>query len=115
MPAKEDDVTAFAKLKEEVNLQLPQCIERVLGKVSEYHPKHVDEWTECIGQEVLKKLQDLCGNFKYIVNTTVMEKKGAGLHTSSAVFWDADADGAVSYRWENKAMVCIVSAYGVGL
>mmetsp|Transcript_18132 Transcript_18132/g.47141 ORF Transcript_18132/g.47141 Transcript_18132/m.47141 type:complete len:100 (-) Transcript_18132:97-396(-) len=54
---KDDDITTFSKLKEEVNLALPQCIERVLGKVAEYHPKHVEEWSESVGQEVLKKLQ----------------------------------------------------------
>mmetsp|Transcript_1856 Transcript_1856/g.5292 ORF Transcript_1856/g.5292 Transcript_1856/m.5292 type:complete len:115 (-) Transcript_1856:74-418(-) len=112
---KDDDITTFSKLKEEVNLALPQCIERVLGQVAEYHPKHVEEWSESVGQEVLKKLQEINGNFKYIVTTSIMEKKGAGFHTSSAVFWDSDTDGAVSYRWENKAMICIVQTCGIGI
>mmetsp|Transcript_16057 Transcript_16057/g.48391 ORF Transcript_16057/g.48391 Transcript_16057/m.48391 type:complete len:115 (-) Transcript_16057:56-400(-) len=112
---KEDEETSFPKLKEEVTLQLPQLIERVLGKVPEYHAKQVEEWNEMIGQAVLEKLQETSGNFKYIVNTSIMEKKGAGLHTSSATFWDPETDGAVSYRWENKAMVCIVQVWGIGI
>mmetsp|Transcript_96985 Transcript_96985/g.274056 ORF Transcript_96985/g.274056 Transcript_96985/m.274056 type:complete len:115 (-) Transcript_96985:168-512(-) len=114
MPNTEDQ-TRFEKLKEEVNVAIPQCIEATLGKVTAYHSKQVDEWSESIGQSVLVKLQELNCNFKYIVNTSIMEKRGAGLHTSAAVFWDPDIDGSVSYRWENKAMVCVVQAFGIGI
>ncbi|CAE8729737.1 unnamed protein product [Polarella glacialis] len=112
---KEDDVTQFGRIKDEVNVRLPQCIEQVLGQVKEYNAKQVDEWSEQLGQGVLEKLQELSGNFKYIVNISLMEKKGAGFHTSSAVFWDPESDAAVSYRWENKALVCVVQVFGVGM
>mmetsp|Transcript_12230 Transcript_12230/g.28501 ORF Transcript_12230/g.28501 Transcript_12230/m.28501 type:complete len:117 (-) Transcript_12230:107-457(-) len=116
MPAgKEDETTSFSKLKDEVNLSIPQCIEKVLGKVTAYHPKSVDEWSETIGQSVLEKLQEISNNFKYIVHTTIVEKRGAGLHTSAATFWNPETDGAISFRWENKALVCIVQAFGIGL
>eukprot|EP00933_Yihiella_yeosuensis_P030134 TRINITY_DN23808_c0_g1_i1.p1 TRINITY_DN23808_c0_g1~~TRINITY_DN23808_c0_g1_i1.p1 ORF type:complete len:115 (+),score=21.01 TRINITY_DN23808_c0_g1_i1:110-454(+) len=112
---KEDDATCFSKLKEEVTVRLPQCIEHVLGQAKEYNQKFVDDWSETLGQHVLETLQSLSANFKYIVNVAIMEKKGAGFHTSTATFWDPESDAAVSYRWENKAMVAIVQVYGVGM
>ena len=79
---------------------------------------------------VLEKMQELSGNFKlgpptfvylrsghsarYIVNISLMEKKGAGFHTrqivcvgvgvgreqfcSSSTFWDPESDAATTYR-----------------
>ena len=34
-------MTSFARIKDEVNVRLPQCIEHVLGPVKEYNPKQV--------------------------------------------------------------------------
>mmetsp|Transcript_15340 Transcript_15340/g.30178 ORF Transcript_15340/g.30178 Transcript_15340/m.30178 type:complete len:115 (+) Transcript_15340:120-464(+) len=112
---KEDNETNFNKIKDEVGRQLPSIIERVLGKVTEWNAKQVTEWTENLEQAVLEKLLDFSNNFKFIVNVNILEKKGAGFHTSNATFWDGETDGAVSFRWENKALVCVVSAFGVGV
>lgn len=42
----------------------------------------------------------------------MMEKKGAGFHTSSSTFWDPESDSATSYRWENKARTGLGLAFG---
>ena len=63
-----DAMTSFARIKDEVNVRLPQCIEEVLGPVKEYNPKQVEEWCNTLGAAVLEKVQELSGNFKYIVN-----------------------------------------------
>ena len=34
-------MTSFGRIKDEVNVRLPQCIEQVLGPVKEYNPKQV--------------------------------------------------------------------------
>jgi len=44
-----------------------------------------------------------------------MEKKGAGFHTSSSTFWDPESDAGTSYRWENKALICVVQVFGIGM
>eukprot|EP00928_Gymnodinium_smaydae_P047333 TRINITY_DN31581_c0_g1_i1.p2 TRINITY_DN31581_c0_g1~~TRINITY_DN31581_c0_g1_i1.p2 ORF type:complete len:115 (-),score=30.62 TRINITY_DN31581_c0_g1_i1:75-419(-) len=112
---RSEDVVQFPKLKEEVSIAIPQCIEATLGKVTAYHAKQVDEWSESVGQAVIAKLREININFKYIVNVTIMEKKGAGMHTSAACHWNHETDGGVCYRWENKAMVCVVQAFGIGM
>lgn len=76
-----DAMTSFARIKDEVNVRLPQCIEEVLGPVKEYNPKQVEEWCNTLGAAVLEKVQELSGNFKYIVNIS----GGAGKFQK--VFW----------------------------
>eukprot|EP00440_Ansanella_granifera_P066419 gb/GFBE01072039.1/.p1 GENE.gb/GFBE01072039.1/~~gb/GFBE01072039.1/.p1 ORF type:complete len:116 (+),score=36.00 gb/GFBE01072039.1/:1-348(+) len=115
MAKEADSITQFAKIKQEVDLRIPQCIEKVLGSVKEYSHKQVDEWTGTVGESVLEMLQSLSVNFKYIVNVSVLEKKGAGFHTSSATFWDAECDAATTCRWDNKAVFCIVQVFGIGM
>ncbi|CAL1159372.1 unnamed protein product [Cladocopium goreaui] len=112
---REDTMTSFGRIKDEVNVRLPQCIEEVLGPVKEYNPKQVEEWCNSLGAAVLEKVQELSGNFKYIVNISLMEKKGAGFHTSSSTFWDPESDAGTSYRWENKALICVVQVFGIGM
>ena len=153
----EDTMTSFGRIKDEVNVRLPQCIEEVLGPVKEYNPKLVEEWCNTLGAAVLEKVQELSGNFKYIVNISfldkaffginsqrgqfwrtlfvvsqnnsevvapkvlanlppgLMEKKGAGFHTSSSTLWDPESDAGTSYRWENKALICVVQVFGIGM
>ena len=48
-------------------------------------------------------------------NRGLMEKKGAGFHTSSSTFWDPESDAGTSYRWENKALICVVQVFGIGM
>eukprot|EP00930_Biecheleria_cincta_P072763 TRINITY_DN60112_c0_g1_i1.p2 TRINITY_DN60112_c0_g1~~TRINITY_DN60112_c0_g1_i1.p2 ORF type:complete len:131 (+),score=24.77 TRINITY_DN60112_c0_g1_i1:50-394(+) len=112
---KEDNIVSFVRIKDEANVRLPQCIEEVLGGVKEYSQSKVEEWTNSLGQAVLDKMQELSSNFKYVINITLMEKKGAGMHTSSATFWDPVCDASTTYRWENKALVCIVQVFGLGM
>ena len=73
-------MTSFARIKDEVNVRLPQCIEHVLGPVKEYNVKQVwpmstsrgcaqvEEWCNSLGSLVLEKMQELSGNFKYIAS-----------------------------------------------
>jgi len=110
-----DDMISFAELKEEVRAALPGCIERILGRDPEFHARYVEQWSQAIGQEVLTTLHEISRNFKYIVSMSIVERTGGRVHTSSAVVWDSRTDGAVSYRWESQAMVCIVQTYGVSI
>ena len=53
--------------------------------------------------------------FKYIVTCVIMQKNGAGLHTSSSCYWDNSTDGSRTVRWENKSMYCIATVFGVAI
>ena len=53
--------------------------------------------------------------FKDIATCVIMQKNGAGLHTSSSCYWDNTTDGSRTVRWESKSMYCIVTVFGLGI
>ncbi|XP_078413724.1 dynein light chain Tctex-type 1-like isoform X2 [Cetorhinus maximus] len=89
-----------------------ESIEVAIGG-NAYQPNRVNQWTTSLVELCLSQLTKLGKPFKYIVTTVIMQKNGAGLHTASSCFWDNNADGSCTVRWENKTMFCIVSVFGL--
>ena len=69
-------------------------------------------------------------NFKFVVSSLVVQKVGAGLHSSTSTYWDASTDGkfrfngiarcnlnsgSVTVKWENDTIACIVVVFGCAL
>lgn len=52
---------------------------------------------------------------KYIVHCAIVERKGAGIHATASCVWNPDSDGSYVYKAENKAMICLVTVFGVTL
>lgn len=50
---------------------------------------------------------------KYIAHCAIIQKNGAGIHAVSACQWDPKSDGCYVFKAENKAMICILTVYGV--
>jgi dynein light chain Tctex-type 1 len=75
----------------------------------------VQTWIEEINAGCLDKLQTLHHDFKYIVNTVVVQKVGAGVHASAACYWEQATDGNLTFRWENPWMTILVHVYALAL
>eukprot|EP01083_Nonionella_stella_P085122 235879_1 len=104
----DDEEKAFNQV--EVKKAIDQSIEPVIGK-NEYDTNKVNEWTSKIIDNVLKNLQNLNKPFKYVVTTVIMQNNGAGLHSASTCYWDPNADGSCSVKFENKTMHCITTVF----
>lgn len=61
------------------------------------------------------QLRETTSDFKLVVNTIILEKAGAGLHTVSSCFWDSASDGSTVVRWESDTLIAIVTVYGIKL
>ncbi|ETO11039.1 cytoplasmic dynein light chain [Reticulomyxa filosa] len=72
---------------------------------SQFDAHKVQQWCQRIVTNVLKKLVEANKNqdiqYKYVVNTFVLEKTGAGLHSTSSCLWDKLSDSSTSYQWNN--------------
>jgi len=99
---------------DEVSGIVKETIEQVIGGQS-YSNTKVSQWTSSVVEGCLLGLTGLQKPFKYIVNCTIMQKSGAGLHTASSCFWDNATDGCCTVRWENKSLYCIVSVFGLSI
>eukprot|EP01059_Diplonema_ambulator_P007212 TRINITY_DN16709_c0_g1_i1.p2 TRINITY_DN16709_c0_g1~~TRINITY_DN16709_c0_g1_i1.p2 ORF type:complete len:131 (+),score=55.68 TRINITY_DN16709_c0_g1_i1:38-394(+) len=81
-----------------------------------WQPKKVEGWTSNIIEHVLKRLAEMKKPFKYIVTCIIMQKTGAGLHSSFSAFWDNSADGICCYPlMDNDTIQCVVTVYGLKL
>jgi len=82
----------------------------------------VARWVDAICETCMQELVQLCKPFKYLVTCAIMQKNGAGVHTSHSCYWDTASDGAMTFKWpgdkskdQNKTMYCIVTVFGVSL
>merc|ERR1712062_85965 len=101
-------------IAEDVSTVIQECLEGILGG-STYQTSKTDAWTNQVVEACLGKLAALEKAFKYSVTCTLMQKTGAGLHAASSCWWDPNADGSCTVRWENKTMHCIVTVFGLAL
>lgn len=99
---------------EDVEPIVRNAIHNTLNEAS-YNSKKVNEWTNSIVTGCLKELQALNKSFKYIITCIIMQKVGAGLNTTTSMFWDAGKDGLCKVPWQNPTMHCIVTVYGVSV
>ncbi|ETO29280.1 hypothetical protein RFI_07843 [Reticulomyxa filosa] len=95
---------------------LREEISGVLGD-SQFDANKVPQWCQRIVTNVLKKLveanksQDF--QYKYVVNTVVLERTGAGLHSTSSCLWDKTSDSSSSVQWNNEHMFCVTSVWAL--
>ena len=87
-------------------------IEKVLGE-NPYSENRVTAWTTSIIEKVLSGLVRLKRPFKYIVNCSLQQKTGAGLHITTASHWDINTDGACTVKWDNDYIHCVVHVFGL--
>jgi len=108
------DETAVTFAEEDVRNIIKEAIEETLKGVSYQHGQ-VPKWSNHIVEQTLKRLTILNKPFKYVVTSVIMQKNGAGLHTSSSCFWDKDTDGSTTFKWESKNLLCITSVFALAI
>lgn len=79
-------------LVEDVEAIIKASLQATLSSVA-YDQEKVNLWTTQVVDSTLKGLQSLEKQFKYVVTVIIMQKTGAGLHTSAGAFWDTRRDG----------------------
>lgn len=111
-----DEITFIPETVEPLVLD---AIESVL-KDKVYNDNQVQGWIDEICSKITKELIETNKPFKYIVNCTVMQKNGVGVHLGHSCYWDAANDNTVITRWPNEKrkdpnarVVCMVTVFGV--
>ncbi|CAG8732017.1 1884_t:CDS:2, partial [Acaulospora morrowiae] len=51
--------------------------------------------------------------YKYIVNVTILENKGAGARMQINCLWDKDTDNVAQDTFKNETIICTAMAFGV--
>jgi len=111
-----DEVTFIPEAVEQI---VYDAVEAVL-KDKFYNDQQVQGWIDEICSAVTLELINTKKPFKYLVSCTIMQKNGAGLHSSHSCYWDAAMDNTVVARWPSEkkkdpnARCCaIVQVFGI--
>jgi hypothetical protein len=73
-----------------------------------------------VGSNAVAALVTQCGDaqgriYRFVITTTIVQRKGAGLSTSSAVAWNETTDFNVTVLWENQALTCVVVVFALAV
>lgn len=107
---------------EELEKIIHETIEAELG-TKNYEEKEVGHWINRINEVVMEKLVVHQKPFKYLLNTLIMQRKGANVVVSQSNIWDTGLDSCFTAIWPketpNKAekskntIQCMVSVYAM--
>lgn len=87
-------------------------IEKIIGE-NPYSEIKVPIWTTTIMERLLSELTKLKRPYKYVINCSLQQRTGAGLHLASASYWDPITDGACTIKWDNDYIHCCVHVFGI--
>ena len=101
--------------------QALQCTQNsivsVLSNVT-YSAAQAQKQVDTINRTVLSKLNELSGNFKWIVTTLIcqMGETGTnGLQLDNSALWDLNTDGCFVCEWKNASLQATVCVVGLAL
>ncbi|CAI2170494.1 7936_t:CDS:2 [Funneliformis geosporum] len=96
-----------------------QIIQQVVsGKLDQaiYDKDQAPGWANEIAEEIKNKLLEMeLSRYKYIVNVTILENKGAGARIQVNGLWDSSSDSYAQeiFKNKNETIICVVLAFGV--
>eukprot|EP00994_Dinema_validum_P003920 NODE_1942_length_802_cov_101.446215_g1539_i0.p1 GENE.NODE_1942_length_802_cov_101.446215_g1539_i0~~NODE_1942_length_802_cov_101.446215_g1539_i0.p1 ORF type:complete len:119 (+),score=15.84 NODE_1942_length_802_cov_101.446215_g1539_i0:122-478(+) len=100
---------------DEVKDLVDEGVSNVISSTMAYNHSKVGMWVNQVVENCMKKLMELKMPRKYIVNATIMQKNGAGLHTATSCYWDNEGDSSYTHKLENKTLICVTTVYGLQL
>ena len=93
------------------------AITSVLGTAT-YSAAQAQKQVDSINRTILSNLNQLTGNFKWIVTTLIcqMGETGTnGLQLDNSAMWDPSTDGCFVMEWKNKSVQATVCVCGLAL
>eukprot|EP00045_Choanoeca_perplexa_P021813 m.7442 g.7442 ORF g.7442 m.7442 type:complete len:123 (-) comp8825_c0_seq1:62-430(-) len=80
----------------------------------EYDTEACLNWCQEVSDLVKDKLKELqLPRYKYVVNTTIGEQRGAGVKVGAKCLWDSDTDQLAQDVYVSDSLYCSVAAYAV--
>ena len=109
---------------EDIEKIVQETVEAILGPRT-YSEKDVPVWINELNEAIMEKLVSAQKPFKFLINSLIMQRKGANVVVSNSNFWDTGLDSSFTVIWPrekpNKAeqskntIQCMVSVYAMSL
>ncbi|XP_069354179.1 dynein light chain Tctex-type protein 2B-like [Maniola hyperantus] len=86
--------------------------EQLMG--CQYRADQAPRWAKSISNAVRQRCQELdMKRYKILVQTTVIEMKGAGIKSGQRCIWDPETDEYVDDLFRNDTIFCYTIVYGI--
>ncbi|CAF4836274.1 unnamed protein product [Pieris macdunnoughi] len=88
--------------------------EQLTGR--QYRSDQAPRWAKVIANAVRQRVQELdMKRYKVIVQTTILELKGAGVKCGQRCIWDPETDDYADDLYRNDTIFCYTIVYGIYL
>ena len=77
-----------------------------------YDPKEAQKWCNDQTEVIIKLLQDLNKDLKFMANMIILQRGDSGFHMSASCFWDSKNDGNFSKKYPFEGFYVIVNVFG---
>ena len=78
----------------------------------DYDDSLVGGWSKSIRADVVDEIRSFHpGPAKIVVNLTILQQAGAGMHTASTTLWDPEKDTSVTATWESDKVYASCTAF----
>ncbi|CAG9575533.1 unnamed protein product [Danaus chrysippus] len=86
--------------------------EQLMGR--QYRSDQAPRWAQSISNAVRQRVQDLdMKRYKILVQTILLEMKGAGIKCGQRCIWDPETDDYADELFRNDTIYCYTIVYGV--
>ncbi|CAH0405775.1 unnamed protein product [Chilo suppressalis] len=86
--------------------------EQLTGR--QYRADQAPSWAKAIANAVRQRVQDLdMKRYKIVVQTTLLEMKGAGIKCGQRCIWDPETDDYIDDLYKNDTLFCYTIVYGI--
>ncbi|CAG9783236.1 unnamed protein product [Diatraea saccharalis] len=86
--------------------------EQLMGR--QYRTDQAPRWAKAIANAVRQRVQELdMKRYKIVVQTTILEMKGAGIKCGQRCIWDPETDDYIDDLFKNDTLFCYTIVYGI--
>ena len=106
------DVKPFSEQKAKVE----EIVDSIVAKkfTQAYDSKQGQKWANHVTEEIIKTVQEECGqDYKYLCTIIVLQKGEMGFHMSASCFWEQKHDGNYNKKYDKGDYWVIVNMLGI--
>ena len=109
--AEELPARTFAEMHQQIEEKVDDLIFKTF-KNRKYDSKDAQKWTNDMSEVVIKVLQEINKDLKFVVNMMILQKGDSGFHMSASCFWDSRNDGNFSKKYPFDGFYVIINLFG---
>ena len=101
----------FVELHQQIEEKIDDLIFKAF-KSRTYDPKDAQKWCNDMSEVIIKLLQEMNKDLKFMANMIILQRGDSGFHMSASCFWDSKNDGNFSKKYPFDNYYVIINVFG---